>query len=413
MSRHTGKIKSFSGNKNYGFIISSSFDGDIFFGKKDLPPEFQSFTPADFDKFQLKDKDVSFQIAYQEKDGKQFAAQIRFSPIAIGTQSMRRGAVYGTVKSYIPAKGWGFLVSDQMPDKDVFFAKRDIQPLALRDEELKGMFATFVLSTEADGKLQAKEVTFQGDSFMALPMQPKMPKNSMMPYNSPGNGRPVMSSMGLGGANMTNPLDGQGMQGFVKFYESAKGWGFIKAQKVPQDIYFKDTNGINPYDGMVVCFVLRVMQDGKPQGHDVNPGLEDGQSCIGTVRWFEEKKGYGFVAVPGNPADIYLKGDQVPEERRDSSLEGLTVKFVARVNEDGKPHMNDCIFLDDPPAGYTPPDINRDRNLKRPVEQMPPADFKTMPATKRPRMLMPPPPNRNPPAYRSSAQPFKPAHLSW
>ena len=69
--------------------------------------------------------------------------------------------LHGTVKSYIPQKGWGFLWSSHMPEKDIFFAKRDVQPKDLGEQELKGMFVSFILVTEDDGKVQAKEVMFE------------------------------------------------------------------------------------------------------------------------------------------------------------------------------------------------------------------------------------------------------------
>jgi len=367
MAQYQGVIKSFGAQKGYGFIHSPQYSGDVFFGKKDLPPEFQQFSLS-FDNFQLKGKNVTFELAAQE-DGKQYATRIQLL-------SDGESPIIGMVKSYNAQKGWGFLTTSSLEGKDVFFSKRDV-PIGLKDANLVGQACCFVVSN-IKNQTQATNLKFgsappQGGGLLQQ-LQLQLGGGGLAGLGGLAPQIPNLQQLLMQQA--TGPLeDGQGMQGTVKFYNSAKGYGFIKCSKAPADLYFKDTKGMNPVQDMTVAFTLRIMPDGTPQAHDVTTGLEDNQQCIGTVRWYNNNKGFGFIAVPGNPADIYFKKELVPEQLQGSQLQGKTVDFTVRVNQDGKPHMQAGTFLDSPPDGYTPPSLERKTNPPVPVGMAPQMPF--------------------------------------
>lgn len=370
MAQYQGVIKSFGAQKGYGFISSQQYSGDVFFGKKDLPPEFQQFNLS-FDNFQLKGKPVLFELATQD-DGKQFATRIQL-------RNDGDSSIVGIVKSYNSLKGWGFLTTSSIDGKDIFFSKRDV-PLGFKDSSnLVGQACCFVVST-VKGQMQATNLKFgtapSASTGLLQQLQMQLGGNGLAAL---GGLAQVPNLQQLLMQQATNGLeDGQGMQGTVKFYNTTKGYGFIKCAKIPTDLYFKDSKNLDLTQDMTVAFTLRIMPDGTPQAHDVSIGLEDGQSCMGTVRWYNGSKGFGFIAVPGNPADIYFKKDLVPVDLQGSQIHGKTVEFIVRVNQDGKPHMQSGTFLDDPPAGYTPPPLERKQKATVPVGlgmQLPLASF--------------------------------------
>merc|ERR1719379_1143077 len=90
--------------------------------------------------------------------------------------------------------------------------------------------------------------------------------------------------------------EGQGLHGLVKSYNGAKGFGFIAAPDVQGDVYFKGDGG-DFGEGMPVSFYVKWTPDGKPQARGVVPGLQSGQTCVGTVRSYNPNKGYGFLAL--------------------------------------------------------------------------------------------------------------------
>merc|ERR1719265_944245 len=169
--------------------------------------------------------------------------------------------------------------------------------------------------------------------------------------------------MGKGAATPEN----QGMTGSVKRFDAEKGWGFITSPGLPNaDVYFKAQPGESYELGTWWAFQLHWTRDGKPQARNLVPPLEDGQVYTGTVRSFVAKKGYGFIQVPNQPTDVYLRQEQIsPPPSENDQLAGCHVQFTAHIMPDGKAQAQSCQLLDAAPTGYIPPTM--DRGVKRPA----------------------------------------------
>jgi len=174
-----GSIKSINPEKGFGFIDVAGHDGDAYFKVDDLPAELQAL-----DEHAIKTQQVLFNV-HLTPDGKMqarglisadgvdvsgFAQQTAASagtkrpasamtpsaPAFAGKPQLQKQAKYGgglscTVKTYNPAKGWGFLTSPEMPT-DIYFQRKLLpegsQPAA-------GMQGVFEVAFTPDGKPQA------------------------------------------------------------------------------------------------------------------------------------------------------------------------------------------------------------------------------------------------------------------
>ena len=96
----TGRVKSFNPHKGWGFV---DFSGkDIFLHKKFL----KGFCPS-------KGDQVQFTVGQTEKGAVAENVKVVSPPF-------EETSYYGSIKSYNPNKGFGFISSEAFPDKDVF-----------------------------------------------------------------------------------------------------------------------------------------------------------------------------------------------------------------------------------------------------------------------------------------------------
>mmetsp|Transcript_41876 Transcript_41876/g.51549 ORF Transcript_41876/g.51549 Transcript_41876/m.51549 type:complete len:470 (-) Transcript_41876:15-1424(-) len=328
--QHRGEIKHFVLEKGFGFITCPDFDGDVYFQRRNLPPQLQQSG------MDLKGHPCIFETM-DSQDGKIKAAKVQVL-----------GSVYvGLVKSVFAEKGFGFITSPDV-DGDMYFKAKELGDSAWQFEGLKGCEVQFQLVDMPDGKFQAKNIVLlgapMGGGGQGMPVQ-GMPQ--MAPRMAAPRSFAPQPQMAPPQAMIGHTLgDGSQMIGQVKTFDPNKGYGFISAPNFPQDVYFKAMDpALEVQNGMEVTFTLKYTPDGKAQAHNVCRPVQSGEILVGTVRSYNPNKGFGFLAVDGRSQDAYFKKAGLPPElQEEPSLEGAQFQFTVNLNGN-KLQAQDLEFL--------------------------------------------------------------------
>ncbi|HEV8687129.1 MAG TPA: cold shock domain-containing protein [Gaiellaceae bacterium] len=62
--------------------------------------------------------------------------------------------------------------------------------------------------------------------------------------------------------------------------------------------------------------------------------------ATGTVKWFDEKKGYGFIAPEGGEKDVFVHHSQIAGDGFKTLQEGTKVEFEIREGQKGPEATN-------------------------------------------------------------------------
>jgi CspA family cold shock protein len=62
--------------------------------------------------------------------------------------------------------------------------------------------------------------------------------------------------------------------------------------------------------------------------------------ATGTVKWFDEKKGYGFIAPDGGEKDVFVHHSQIAGDGFKTLQEGTKVEFETREGQKGPEATN-------------------------------------------------------------------------
>lgn len=135
-------------------------------------------------------------------------------------------------------------------------------------------------------------------------------------------------------------------KGKVKFFNFAKGYGFIEHG---EEDYFVHVTDIQNGDILLEEETVRF----KPvQGHKGWQAIEvqreeapDMEQEIGTVKFYNEDRGYGFVEREGK-ADVFAHFTDIVSSERDQGLtEGQEVQFFVRRGRDGRDRAYKISFV--------------------------------------------------------------------
>lgn len=418
-----GSVKNYNPMKGYGFISSSMWEGDCYFKGKDLPPQLAAtdvrgmkvrFTAVAMQDGKMQARDVivlqsavpagppPMQMSMPPMPTQRMAqpqvvapapqAQVQRAPpaptmaappAAMGHTIPEGTSMVGSVKTFDPAKGYGFISAPNFP-VDIYF-KPELEPVAV------GQQVTFTIHWTPQGKPQAREVT--------SPMQA-----------------------------------GEVLSGTVRRYNPNKGFGFLAVEGRSQDVYFQKQNLPMEYqestamDGAQFQFSVIMSPAQKPQAQDMEliampgpngamagkggfagvkrpaptqvparpsvpsampvmanpmvkrprpmpttvapepsfgaygfqnsvqqlmaaaglqptlgvaaPSYADGKTR-GTVKSFNPMKGFGFIAAPSLPTDVYFNAKSLDDAYRSLQLDGQQVAFNVRYTQDGKIQATD------------------------------------------------------------------------
>jgi len=149
---------------------------------------------------------------------------------------------------------------------------------------------------------------------------------------------------------------GKALVGVIKSFNSKTTYGFINERDSGEDVFFgiealppelriKDANlnlvgqevyfeiGHNPKNGKMLATQITVM--GTPTEEELL--ADDNHLTKGTVKSWQEAKGFGFMKVEGLEDDVYFARDRLPSSlRRVRKLMGTTMMFEMREMDNGK-----------------------------------------------------------------------------
>src|SRR5712692_8479520 len=102
------------------------------------------------------------------------------------------------------------------------------------------------------------------------------------------------------------------MRGKVKFYDSRKGFGYVTREDGGRDVHFGSAGleqGYLPRTGHLVQFDIKT----SPKGAEaINVRLTPPASrSRGRIKWFDSRKGYGFIGTEDESADVFLPESQI------------------------------------------------------------------------------------------------------
>lgn len=384
----TGVVKSYNGLKGFGFLACEGIEGDIFFGRQDLPEDCRE-VDGNF----LGGRQLSFLPLQAEKGSK--ASSVHFV--------VEDGLPYpGVVKTFNEVKGYGF-ISSSCYESDVRFDRKEfpnLPPGFLPN----GKLVTFHVEALPDGKLRGKRVQFQSNEavkgffggfvggFGGMPQQGKGMQiyQPVQPVYQPVQPvyQPVHQPKQFGGGGSST--------GTVKSFSEKNGYGFITVPGQP-DIKFGQAQlvpGAEVSAGTTVRFKMvqspdgrlsaqqvalasspsakgglkrpvlamggayvngggspqKIMKGGKgaaaapvPVGRlpsvkaERDPGAEStGQWLSGAIKSFSDKKGFGFITSHGMSEDIFFMRSDLPPEVQAGVEAGMGVSFELMTTPQGK-----------------------------------------------------------------------------
>ena len=139
--------------------------------------------------------------------------------------------------------------------------------------------------------------------------------------------------------------------GTVKWFNATKGFGFIAPDDGATDVFVHisalERSGLRTLgDGERVCFEPRPGRDGRVSAEDVSllaptddahQGAPSAQETdVGTVKWFNATKGYGFIEPEDGSKDVFVHAKAVERTGLGTLQEGQRVRYELRAGRKGK-----------------------------------------------------------------------------
>ncbi|CAE7289401.1 ACL5 [Symbiodinium natans] len=285
-----GSVKTFDPAKGYGFISAPNFPVDIYF-----KPELEPVAVG---------QQVTFTIHWTPQ-GKPQAREVT-SPMQAGEM------LYGTVRRYNPNKGFGFLAVEGR-SQDVYFQKKDLPAEHQESSGLDGAQFQFSVTISSANKPQAQDM-----ELLSMPAPGsgggcgvKRPAPMQVPVR-PSQGPPAASPVVVSPMKRLRPTP------------------TTQPTVVPPPMAFAPRPALG---GMQLG--VQQMMAAVGLSPTLGPAGANGKTP-GTVKSFNPMKGFGFIAAPSLPSDVYFNAKSLPDEYRQVDLTGQQVSFNVRYTADGK-----------------------------------------------------------------------------
>lgn len=251
-----GVVKSYHGQKGFGFINSDGVGEDIYFMRKDMPQDMRDVQG----KF-LEGRAVTFTLGLGA-DGRHKATEVKLDESENAVEDI---ALPGVIKSFSHKNGYGFISSSSL-EGDVRFELSAMHGV-LPGVDLKGALVSFKVQALADGKFRAAKVDFQSGKKAKAYKQ-----DAAMGMIMPAFGFGMQQTMNM--SSFGNQGGGKKQSGTVKSFNDAKGFGFISMPGYPEDIKFGNSDLIGgvPSAGTTVQFTMAINGDGRASAKQVRVG---------------------------------------------------------------------------------------------------------------------------------------------
>eukprot|EP00397_Hematodinium_sp_SG-2012_P025674 GEMP01026839.1.p1 GENE.GEMP01026839.1~~GEMP01026839.1.p1 ORF type:complete len:442 (+),score=121.07 GEMP01026839.1:66-1391(+) len=317
----TGKIKSYSGLKGYGFIVSESLNGDLFFVHKNLQRDIMNRAQNGL---RLDDKDVSFTCELTA-EGKPGAAEVYLLE-ELGPPGPEEVAGAKGGKGHDKGKGKGKGYGDWYGGYG-------------------GGWDAYGWGMESYGK---------GGYGKGGPMGGKggYGMKGMKGGSKGSKGGSKGSKGAKGGKNRSGtPLISERVQGKMKSYSNGSRWGFATCDAAVGDFgdIFVHMNNMDESvnidevalrEGDEIEMNLEEL-NGKPVGKNVTIVAQDANKYVsqylkGKVKSFNEGQGYGFITSPRIWGDVWFSKDECAPSMAGCEV-SASVMFRLILGPEGKP----------------------------------------------------------------------------
>eukprot|EP00927_Polykrikos_kofoidii_P017510 TRINITY_DN17991_c0_g1_i1.p1 TRINITY_DN17991_c0_g1~~TRINITY_DN17991_c0_g1_i1.p1 ORF type:complete len:419 (+),score=67.19 TRINITY_DN17991_c0_g1_i1:79-1257(+) len=142
------------------------------------------------------------------------------------------------------------------------------------------------------------------------------------------------------------------LQGIVKSWNGANGYGFITTPQVGGDVMFsrnelpEDAREVRGkfLDGRTVHFDFQTGPDGRPKATRVSIVASAGEQLAGSIKSYSEKNGYGFVTSSSLSEDVRFQRTDLPAGMPTDNLIGSLVCLETQTLPDGKLRVSKLLF---------------------------------------------------------------------
>jgi len=153
----------------------------------------------------------------------------------------------------------------------------------------------------------------------------------------------------------------------VKNWNPDRGFGFLRTEGHEKDTFFPrrelppEFQSESALNGITFAYDVSSAADGRPQARSLQfvggaaqtiptpsgPAIEGlGTRCIGQVKSFSGKGGYGFMSISTNGADIFFAKRDLPAGMQEANLIGVQFEFDIGSSNDGRSQAKNLVCVD-------------------------------------------------------------------